>query len=197
MFVYFSERDRHKRGKSRERGRHRIQIKLQALSCQHRARCGARTHKPLNHDLSWSQMLNQLSHPGTPRTPDLYIQLFTWHCHWKCSTNMSNTKVPNLLLLSTLKPTLYLAFPISGKLHPSICLGQKPKGLPWFLSFFHVPQPSTCNLIGVSFKAYPHIDCYYFSPITTISSVNYCSGFLSPPWLVPLSFYSLFSIPQP
>ena len=27
---------------------------------------GAQTHKPRNHDLSQSQKLNQLSHPGTP-----------------------------------------------------------------------------------------------------------------------------------
>ena len=33
-------------GKGRERGRHRIWSRLQALSCQHRAWCGAWTHKP-------------------------------------------------------------------------------------------------------------------------------------------------------
>ena len=31
-----------------------------------RASRGARTHGPLHHDLSWSQTLNQLSHPGAP-----------------------------------------------------------------------------------------------------------------------------------
>uniref|UniRef100_A0ABI7ZXC6 Prefoldin subunit 1 n=1 Tax=Felis catus TaxID=9685 RepID=A0ABI7ZXC6_FELCA len=36
----------HEQGRSRERGRHRIQNRLQALSCQHRARRGARTHRP-------------------------------------------------------------------------------------------------------------------------------------------------------
>ena len=50
----------------RERGRHRIGSRLQALSCQHRARHGARAHKPWDHDLSWSWMLNQLSYPDTP-----------------------------------------------------------------------------------------------------------------------------------
>ena len=32
--------------RGRERGRHSIQRRLQALSCQHRARRGARTHRP-------------------------------------------------------------------------------------------------------------------------------------------------------
>ena len=40
--------------------------RLHALSCQHRARHGARTHKLRDHDLSPSRMLNQLSHPGAP-----------------------------------------------------------------------------------------------------------------------------------
>ena len=69
MCIYFWERA-HKRecerGRGRERGRHRIGSRLQALSCQHRARCRAHTHKPWDHDLSRSQMLNWLSHPGTP-----------------------------------------------------------------------------------------------------------------------------------
>ena len=36
-----------------------------ALSCQHGARHGARTHKQQDHDPSWSHTLNQLSHPGS------------------------------------------------------------------------------------------------------------------------------------
>ena len=65
MFIYFweTERDRAWAGEGRERERHRIQSRLQALSCQHRAWCRARTHEPWDHDLSWSRMLNQLSHP--------------------------------------------------------------------------------------------------------------------------------------
>lgn len=54
-------------GRGRERGRLRIRSRLQALSCQHRAWCRAWTHEPWDHDLSRSCMLNQLSHPGTPR----------------------------------------------------------------------------------------------------------------------------------
>ena len=33
-------------------------------SFQHRAQCRAQTHKLWDHDLSWSQTLNLLSHPG-------------------------------------------------------------------------------------------------------------------------------------
>ena len=72
MFIYLSEREREspskgcRQGRGRERGRHRIQSRLQALSCQHRAPHGARTHEPRDHDLSWSRALNWLSHPGTP-----------------------------------------------------------------------------------------------------------------------------------
>ena len=68
-FVYFWDRGRQsmRRGGA-ERGRHRIWSRLQALSCQHRAQCGAWTHKPWNHDLSWSWTLNQLSHQAHSTT---------------------------------------------------------------------------------------------------------------------------------
>ena len=56
----------HEWGRGRERGRHRIPSRLQTLSCQHRARHGAQTHGPRNHDLSWSRPHNWLSHPGAP-----------------------------------------------------------------------------------------------------------------------------------
>ena len=51
---------------STEGGRHRIWSRLQALSCQHRAPCGAWTHELRDHDLSRSRTLNRLSHPGAP-----------------------------------------------------------------------------------------------------------------------------------
>ena len=38
----------------------------QALCEQRKARCGAQTHEPRDHDLSQSQVLNQLSQPGAP-----------------------------------------------------------------------------------------------------------------------------------
>ena len=42
MFIFEKECEQ---VRDRERGRHRIRSRLQALSCQHRARRGARTHK--------------------------------------------------------------------------------------------------------------------------------------------------------
>ena len=49
-----------------ERKGDRIRSRLQALSCQHRARHGARAHEPQDHDLSQSLLLNRPSHPGVP-----------------------------------------------------------------------------------------------------------------------------------
>ena len=73
MFIYFwkreRERERERERMSRggaERGRHRIRSRLQALSCQHRARSGAWTHKLWDDDLSRSRMLNRLNDPGAP-----------------------------------------------------------------------------------------------------------------------------------
>ena len=63
LFLRERERER-QQGRGRERGRHRLWNRLQAPSCQHRAQCGAQTHELWNHDLSQSQALDQLSHPG-------------------------------------------------------------------------------------------------------------------------------------
>ena len=49
-----------------EWGRDRLWSRLQALSCQHRAWRRTQTHELLDHDLSRSPTLNQLSHPVTP-----------------------------------------------------------------------------------------------------------------------------------
>ena len=51
-FIYFGDRERlHEWGRGRERGRHRIGNRLQALSHQPRARRGARTPGPRDRDL--------------------------------------------------------------------------------------------------------------------------------------------------
>ena len=85
-FIYFWDRERQSMngGGGRERGRHRIGSRLQALSHQPRARHGAWTHGPRDHDLSWSRTLNRLSHPGAPEV------LF-----------LNNIKRLNLISLST------------------------------------------------------------------------------------------------
>ena len=67
VYLFLRQREtEHEWRRVREKGRHRIWNRLQALSCQHRARCRARTHGPWDHDLSRSQTLNRLSHPGAP-----------------------------------------------------------------------------------------------------------------------------------
>ena len=66
FIIYFWERgkDRARAGEG-QRERETQNLK-QAPGCQHRARRWARTHGLQDHDLSRSQMLNQLSHPGAP-----------------------------------------------------------------------------------------------------------------------------------
>ena len=69
-FVYFWERER-----ERERayafaqvgeGQQERRTKDLKLCWQQPAQCGAWTHKPQNHDLSQSRMLNRLSYLGSP-----------------------------------------------------------------------------------------------------------------------------------
>ena len=67
IYLFLRQREtEHEWGRVRERGRHRIGNRLQALSCQHRAQRGAPTHEPGDRDLSQSRTLNRLSHPGIP-----------------------------------------------------------------------------------------------------------------------------------
>ena len=73
--VYLFLRDREterEQGRNSETGRHRIQSRLQALSCQHRARPGARTHGPRGHDLSRSPTPTEP--PRRPLPGQLLIQ---------------------------------------------------------------------------------------------------------------------------
>ena len=67
--VYFWERERENTSREGQREREgNTELKassgLQAPPCQHKARHRAQTHKLWDHDLSWSRMLNWLSHPG-------------------------------------------------------------------------------------------------------------------------------------
>ena len=78
LFIFETERYRAWTGRSRERGRHRIWSRLQALSCQHRAWCGAWTQELRDHDLSWSQTLNWLSHPGALLS---LLSQFLWYLY--------------------------------------------------------------------------------------------------------------------
>ena len=69
VYLFFRERQSTSKGQAEgERGKDRLQSRLQALSCQHRAWCGAQTHKMQGHGLSRSRTPNLLSRSGAPRT---------------------------------------------------------------------------------------------------------------------------------
>ena len=79
LFIVQRQREtEHEHGRGRERRRHRIRSRLRALSRQHGARRGARTHEPRDRDLSRSQTLNRLSHPGAPCLLPLYQEARLW-----------------------------------------------------------------------------------------------------------------------
>lgn len=61
--IYLRDRASLSDGRNRGRGTSRLQA-------EHGAQCGARYHKPQNHDLSQnkSRPINQLSHPSAPTT---------------------------------------------------------------------------------------------------------------------------------
>ena len=69
FYLFLKKREtEHEQGRGRERKRrHRIRSRLQAPSCQHRARRRALTHEPRDHEVSRRRTLNRLNHPGTPR----------------------------------------------------------------------------------------------------------------------------------
>ena len=150
--IYFweSEREReteHKWGRGRERGRHRIWSRLQPLSCQHTARHGARTHELWHHDLSWSQMLNRLSHLGAPVFNFLMASYAVshsictvWYCHQQCTRVSICPYFGKCLLFG-----FFSLF--SNNHHPSwgdivshcslICISQKIKWLVILSTFSH------------------------------------------------------------
>ena len=65
FYLFFRQRQiMNGGGSERER---ETQNPKQAPGSELSAQCGACTHRLQDHDLSGSQMLNQLSHPGAPR----------------------------------------------------------------------------------------------------------------------------------
>ena len=65
FFIYFWEIEmEHEQGRGRERETQNLK-QAPSSKRQHRALHGARTRDPEDHDRRRSQMLNQLSHPGT------------------------------------------------------------------------------------------------------------------------------------
>ena len=93
MFIYFWKREREsERWRGKESGRHRIQSRLQGLNNQHRAWCGAQTHEPWDHDLSWSWTVNKLSHPGVP-----WLNHFWW-CRLGSGMPIASIYLENVLI---------------------------------------------------------------------------------------------------
>ena len=72
FFIFEREREERERASMSRRGTEREGDTgcQQAVCWQDWAQCGAQTHELWDYDLSWSQMLNRLSHPGAPR--DVY-----------------------------------------------------------------------------------------------------------------------------
>ena len=81
------------RGRGRERGRPRIGSGLQAPSRWHRVPRGARTREPRDRDLSPTQMLNRLSHPGA--LSNLHLKRNTLAAVWRGSRRSRVLQVKN------------------------------------------------------------------------------------------------------
>ena len=135
MFIYFWERDSMNRGEAeRERRRHRIWSRLQALSCQHRAQHGARTCELQHHDLSQSQTLHWLSHPGAPISSSI---------KWEIESCFLSLYIEFSLVKSSLPHQGFWILCVSLS-H----LSQQALGLPKFPSviFFCVPTTHSIKL---------------------------------------------------
>ena len=95
-------------GRVRERGRHRIQSKLQAPSCQHRARRRPRTHEPRDRDLGQSRTPNRPSHPGAPVSPS-YISPVSLTVFIHLPTQLSQVDIPSTSRFPS-SPLLFKAY---------------------------------------------------------------------------------------
>ena len=158
MFIYFWEREREavcEQGGSRERGRHRIWSRFQALSCQHRAWCGARTHKLWDHDLRQSQMLNRLSHPGAPTNWNLNKNLkrteHRFQSRWEI-WRVADFGVPGWLSwlsvwlrLRSWSHSLWVRAP-----HQALCWRLRAWSLLWILPLSLCPSPTHALSLSVS-----------------------------------------------
>ena len=117
------------KGGGSERGRHRIRNRLQALSYQHRARHGARTHGPRDHDLSRSRMLNRLSHPGTPQSG--FRSPASPPLSPLPGSEPADAALAGVLPQPGRTPLPLLGAPAVGGCSPSRCAGLFVKNVPW------------------------------------------------------------------
>ena len=128
-------------GAERKRERDRVQSRLQAPSCRHRARRGARTHQLCDQDLSRSQTPHRLSHPGAPSNlcilnaqPHLSIVLSVC-LDQEQTDHAASTPLGPTALTHTLPPPLTNEEPrvLSERKMPSRCpqpCGASPPPLP-------------------------------------------------------------------
>ena len=108
LFIFW---DRGRQSMSRggaERGEgHRIWSGFQALSCQHRAWCGAQSHKPQDHNLSGSWTLNWLSHPGASSIIIILLE-FILFWEWKSTSGggaeRGRERIPSRLCVLSAEP---------------------------------------------------------------------------------------------
>ena len=123
-FIHF-ERERQREWAETEGERENPK---QALHHQHRALCRARTHEAWDHDLSWSQTPNRLSHPGA-----LYIFFYifnfwrtgktVFHGGWAISHSHSNERGLRFTIcyLLFLFFTITIAIPVGVKNTEVLC----------------------------------------------------------------------------
>ena len=93
--VYFWDRDReplHEGERGRERGRHKIWGRLQAVSCHHEAWRRAWTYEPRDRDLSQNWTLNQLS-PLAPLCLFVLERERQTECEWGRSRESGRHKI--------------------------------------------------------------------------------------------------------
>ena len=84
VYLFLGQREtEHERGRGRERGRHRMGNRLQALNHQPRARRGARTHRPRDRDLAEVGRLTDCATQAPPHNPNFKgankIPNWPWH----------------------------------------------------------------------------------------------------------------------
>ena len=120
VYLFLRQREtEHEWGRVRERGRHRIRSRLQALSCQHRARRRAQTHGPLIHNcpnlgatkMSFSRWMDRnklwsihiMEYYSVVKSNELLSHGKTWR-KLQCilfSTRSQSEKAPYCMILTT------------------------------------------------------------------------------------------------
>ena len=102
MFIF--ER-KHKQGRGRERGKHKIWSRLQVPYCQHRAPCGAQTHKLWDH--TWAKV-RCLTDWATQVLNYISLRVYSQHAMFR--SNLNEVFVDMVMYLSRWIPLLKLAY---------------------------------------------------------------------------------------